>query len=236
MENNIRVLFCCPSPRANIVEVQKWQYKLPVDKFIPYFMWEPDAYHVAREFFLEHTEYTHLAIATDDIVLKPEHIQAIKRDLEEKDYPVICGMMNINEDGFGADMMNITTNVPSYRWYNRQYDWIYTKDIPKYTGKWGPIIPVGYNGFALMVLRRDIVKRFAFESDALYENIPAKKGGALDVHVCWNCSKNGISVMTDTRIEMRHLRKSGKMRVDVMKPFALYWRMNGKRIFYDVIY
>jgi hypothetical protein len=83
------ILHTIPSPRANIGEVQRYQGILPFDKFIPYFMWEPGAYHVIREFFLEHTEYTHLMIGTDDIIVRPYHCLRIYKDLLEYDYPVI---------------------------------------------------------------------------------------------------------------------------------------------------
>lgn len=143
--------------------------------------------------------------------------------------------MNINEVGFGSDLMNITRNVPSKRMFNRIYEWIPTKDILGISNG-NPIISVGYNGFALMTIRRDVIERIPFESDSLYENTPVKTGGAVDTHFCFSCNKNTIPVKTDTRVVMRHLRTSGKMRVEKAKPFCLWWKRDGTRKVYDVKY
>ena len=72
--NNVNLLLFRGSPRSNIENVEMWNGILPCDKLIIRFVSEFKAYKKAREFFIEHKEYTHLVIATDDIVVHPKHI------------------------------------------------------------------------------------------------------------------------------------------------------------------
>lgn len=220
-----------PSPRANIPQVLRYQRDLPFDRFIPYFMKEVDAYQLARNFFLEHEEYTHLAVGTDDIVVYPDHIKQLAKDLEEHDYHVLSGTMNVYQEDL--QFLNICTKSVSLRWHDRYYDWIPAKDIPKYTLN-GPIIPVAFSGFPLMVIRRDVVEQIPFYSDAMYNDVPYKEGGSLDVQYCFNATRKGYGIYADTRVFMIHLRMAGKIRVGKIKPMCLFWPVNGKKQIFDV--
>lgn len=229
----MKILHAIPSPRDNILEVLKWQHKLPFDLFIPKFLIESDAYHLVREFFLEHEEYTHLAIGTDDIVVKPEHLRQLEQDIVEYDYPVICGMMNVNQEDLG--ILNITppSNVPHSEWSKRKYEWISRDRLYSHTqdGK-NPIIEVGFNGFALMIIRRDIVQTIDFYSDYICNPIPWQIAGAFDVQFCFQCHKRDIPIYTDTRVDLLHLRKSGTHRVGIDDPYVIY--RNGKDTKFNV--
>lgn len=227
----VNILHCIPSPRANIRQVQQYQGRLPYDRFIPYFMKEFDAYYCCRQFFLEHKEYTHLAIGTDDIIVKPEDMIQLGKDLEEKDYPILTGTMNVYQEDF--QYLNITKNVVSPRWHDRFYEWIPAKDVGKHT-KNGPIILVAFSGFPVMIIRRDVVEKIPFYTDSMFNEITQKDGGSLDVQYCWNAHKLGIGIYADTRVFMVHLRMEGKIRVGKEEPFCLYWPKNKPRQFFDV--
>ena len=231
MVNRVNILHVIPSPRDNIPQVLKHQADLPFDRFIPKFLKEVDAYHCAREFFLNHPEYTHLAIGTDDIIVTLDHINQLAKDLEEVDYPVISGMMNVYQEDM--QFMNICKKLVSVRWYDRYYEWIPLKDIPNHT-KQGPIIQVSFSGFPLMVIRRDVVEKIPFYSDAMYNDVPYKNSGSLDVQFCYNATKLGINIFCDTRDLMEHLRLSGKIRVGKEKPHCVFWPVGKPKQYFDI--
>ena len=78
----LKILLGRGSPRSNIEAVEHWNQFLPCDKIIPRFVTEFKAYKMMRDYFLKHTEYTHLVLATDDIVVHPKHIDMLIDDLE----------------------------------------------------------------------------------------------------------------------------------------------------------
>jgi len=231
-----KILHAIPSPRDNIQGVLDYQPDLPFDRFIPKFMPEVDAYHLVRDFFLENKQYTHLAIGTDDIVVKPEHMLALAADLEGKDYPVLTGVMNVYQEDH--DLLNITPNgsIPSPIWAKRIYNWINKKEMYRYTANGtNPIIQVGFSGFPVMIIRRDVVERIPFESDAKYNPVPFPLGGSLDVQFCYSCHRMKIPIFCDTRVEMDHLRLSGQNRVGTARPHAVHWVKDTQKI-YEIRY
>lgn len=227
----VNILHVIPSPRANVPAVLNYQRELPFDRFIPYFLKEVDAYALARDYFLEHKEYTHFAVGTDDIVVKPEHILHLAKDLEETDYPILSGVMNVYQEDW--QYLNICKNLVSPRWYDRYYDWIPRKDLPKYTQD-GPIIPVAFSGFPLMIIRRDVVEKIPFYSDNMYNDVSYKDGGSLDVQFCYNARREGFEIHADTRVFMEHLRMSGTIRVNKVKPVCVLWKPDGTKQIFDV--
>lgn len=232
LPSRINILHAIPSPRDNIPQVLHFQKDLPYDRLLPKFMREVDAYYLIREYFLEHEEYTHLAIGTDDIIVRPDHILQLANDLAEKDYPVLTGIMNVYQED--VQEINITPKdqIPSIRWNDRVYRWIYRIDLPSYTheGK-QPIIQVGFSGFPLMVIRRDVMEKIHFANDSSTNNIPYPMGGSMDVHFCHNCYQLNIPIFADTRVDMMHLRMSGIMRVDKEAPEVVLWKGKTKQSF-----
>lgn len=227
----MKILHVIPSPRANISKVLEHQEKLSWDRFIPYFLKEVDAYNVSRDFFLSHPEYTHLAVGTDDIVVKQEHLDQLEKDLEENDYQVLTGTMNVYQDDIS--LLNITMKAVSPKWYNREYHWITADEIPNLT-KENPIIQVKFSGFPLMVIRRDIVEQIPFYSDSMYNEVSYKDSGSLDVQFCFNALRLDVAMFADTRVFMTHLRTSGTMRVGTEKPYCTFNPVKGKKQVFDV--
>ena len=76
----VKLLLFRGSPRSDITEVESENQALPCDKLIIRYVGEFLAYKQARRFFLEHKEYTHLVLATDDIVVKPDNIKQLYDD------------------------------------------------------------------------------------------------------------------------------------------------------------
>ena len=126
---NVNLLLFRGSPRSNIIHVESWNEMLPCDKLIIRFTAEYKAYKRARQEFLEHPEYTHLVIATDDIVVHPRHIERLQKALEEHDFPVLSGFMNVEQND--TQNMNICKKIGMKDRRLRKYEWIKLDDIPK---------------------------------------------------------------------------------------------------------
>lgn len=216
MTNNVNMLLFRGSPRSDIENVEVWNYRLPCDKLIVRFVSEYKAYKVARDFFLEHKEYTHFVIATDDIVVQPRHIERLQEDLENHDFPVVSGYMNVDQTDI--ENMNICWKIGMKDRKLRKYEWIKYSDIPD-----DQFIGVEFAGFGLTAIRRDIIENYpVFAADRVFEGKPPDRGASLDFVFCWYCKENAIPVMVDTEIKMKHLRASGTMRVGKKHPKVEY--------------
>lgn len=216
----VNLLLFVPSPR-DIPQVLDEHPLLPCDIFVVKYKSEWPAYFDGREFFLTHKEYTHLAFACDDVVIKPQHIRRIVRDLELFDYEVLSGMMNVEQDDL--ETVNITPkhNVPSPRHEERFYEWYKKADL---AGK--GIIEAGFSGFPLMVLRRKVVEQIPFDTDGGFNGSDNHSGGSLDVMFCKACHDNNIPIMVDTNVILLHMRRAGISRVGGLNP-DWYFRPKG---------
>lgn len=218
---NIKILLGRGSPRSNIEAVEHWNQFLRCDKIIPKFTTEHKAYAQMRKYFLDHTEYTHLVLATDDIVVTPPHIEYLISDLTEQDYPVLSGIMNVDQKD--QTYVNIAMELPIKDRNHRRYDWVTRKqlvDMPD-------IFKVAFSGFPLMAIRRDVVNKIMFDADRVFEGKPPHHGASLDTVFCWYCKERDIPIMVDQSISMTHLRRKGRMRTS--KPDKLFfWPENGQ--------
>ena len=215
--NNVNLLLFRGSPRSNIENVEMWNGILPCDKLIIRFVSEFKAYKKAREFFIEHKEYTHLVIATDDIVVHPKHIERLQMKLENSDYPVYSGMMNVEQTD--VENRNICYKIGMKERALRKYEWIRKSDI---TEKY---LTVEFAGFGLTAIRRDIVEGYPiFAADKVFQGFPPHRGASLDFVFCWYCKDKGIPIIADTTIDMKHLRKSGTHRVGSKHPVVEHWK------------
>ena len=93
------------SPRSNIPKVEYNNQFLPCDRLIARYIPEWHAYQIMRNYFLQHKEYTHLVLATDDIVVLKKDIEQLQKNLGD-DYPVIAGIMNVDQDDENQDVPN----------------------------------------------------------------------------------------------------------------------------------
>ena len=205
----INFLLCRGSPRSNIHDVEFFNKLLPCDRLMVRYIPEYQAYKIMRNYFLSHPEYTHMVLATDDIVVIPEHVIQLKKDLQTHDYPVLSGMMNVNQgDKINVNLsMRIAAKERSFR----TYYWINRNDLPVQS-----IFQVEFSGFPLMAIRRDIVERFEFDADKILMGGKAENGASLDLVFCWKCKEVGIPIFADQRIDMRHLRKEGKFQIGIL--------------------
>lgn len=213
----INLLLCCPSPR-DIPEVQEAWAKLPYDRIEAKYYVERIAYQLLRKFFLEHKEYTHLAICPDDLVIKPEHVQKLLQELEKHDYPTIAGVCNVNLDD-KIEYCAITHNLPhptrpdpekkriGWRWYQ----WYKFDELPDH------VFAVPFSGFACQIIRRDMVERYNFLDDAKPNGYDPKNQFTSSVDVMWanTAATENIPLMVDPSVRMRHLKKLGMIEVTI---------------------
>lgn len=218
------ILFGIPSP-FDYRLVEKHQPNQKCDRIIPKYYTEVQAYKIIRDYFIDHRKYTHLAIACSDIVVLDQHITQAYKNIKEFDWPVFSGVMNIALEYL--NILNVTKN-----WVHPQqlvYDWYTREEIDPQN----PIWQVKWSGFPFMVLKRDIVEQFEFESLSSYNKIDSEnKVGCLDVIICHKFNENNIPIHADTRINLLHLKEvqeeSQPTLVGKKDPVIYFW-FNGKR-------
>ena len=211
------ILLGIPSP-FDFVLPTKYRSLLPCDKIIPKYYREDRAYKIIRDYFLEHIEYTYLAVACSDIWITPKDIQYLYEDAKHG-YPVFGGIMNISLEQI--DVYNVTVNYvderhPKFIWYTKQ-------TLPK-----KDVFPVGFSGFPLLCLAREIVNKFDFEPMSLYSNKPDLYPGSLDRVLCYKLNKARITILADKRINLLHLKEihtqSQEVLVGIEKSMTEFWK------------
>jgi len=227
-------LLCSPSPR-NIPEVLEAHRRLPYDKLYAKYFIEGDAYWHLRNFFLKSKEYTHMILIPDDLVVLPQDMEQLWYDLQEYDYPILSGMCNVDLDTM-RDYFSITENLPHpvrplkkvddperRRWWGwRWYAWFNSEMIKKeqirqaaMTGYRHPIFRVMHSGFALQCLRRDVVEKISFVTDAADNAMPQAECSSVDIMFSNSCALANIAIMVDPRIKMLHLRHGGPVEIEL---------------------
>lgn len=214
--HKVKLLLARGSPRCYIPAVEEANANLHVDRIIPQYYHEYPAYKIMRNFFLDNPVYTHLVLATDDIVVQPSHLMRLQYDLERDDFPVLSGMMNVNLDD--KVFVNLTESMPSKKRNARKYVWMTRNDLVVKDD----IFPVAFSGFPLMAIRRDVVEQITFDADKVWEGQP-DKGASLDIVFCWNCMERNILVMVDKTIDMLHLRTAGGLNVGTLPKKLVFW-------------
>jgi len=176
-----------------------------------------------RNYFLRHEEYTHLVLATDDIVVLPNDVHRLSKDLESQYYPVLSGLMNVDLDD--KTWVNLSMSLPmknrrlrSYSWLNREQ--LFVKDN---------IFQVAFSGFPLMAICRDVVKSLSFDADKVFEGLPPHRGASLDFVFCWYCQERDIPIMVDKRIDLLHLRTAGGLEVGKHQKQLIFWPQGGEQ-------
>ena len=217
--NKLKILLGRGSPRSNIPKVEYQNQFLPCDKIIPRYITEWKAYQHMRNFFLNHKEYSHLVMATDDIIVQPWQIELLIHDIKEFDFPVISGVMNVEQND--KEELNICYKIAAKKRSLRLYEWIKRSELPDVD-----IFQVQFSGFPLMAISRKIVERNRFMADKIFQGQGVSHGASLDLVFCWWCIENKIPVYVDQRIMLNHRRSSGTMQTNLDD--KLYFWPEGK--------
>lgn len=224
----IKLLLAVTCPRDNIEEVSKQWPELPCDKLLIKFLPEYQVYGIMRNYFLyEDGDWTHLVISSDDLVVKKENIEWLLEVLEQQDLPVVSGVCNIDETDF--DLLNITPphNIPEAKtpYLERKYEFMRDSQINQ-NNLDHQLVRVGFSGFPLMAIRRDIIEKIPFETDAEAMQKPIEYGQSTDLIFCYRCMEEGIPIYADTKNFMKHLRLSGEIQVGKKPSDAVFYAWN----------
>lgn len=223
----IKLLILNPSPR-NIkifqVKLDKINKKYDVLRIKNDFD-EKNAYNSGRKFFLEHTEYTHLAILPDDLLCEVEDVDKLISDLEEFNYPVISGICNfaMSTAKFFNNMSAIEyTKYDAVDEISRTGRFNYFQQImsrkryeeikEEMKDKPNRIIRVALANFPLTIARRDVIEKFEFGANLM----------GVDTVFAQDCINNGIPQYMDLDVEMWHIKgieQNHEMRGSIVMAF-----------------
>ena len=198
MSNKINPLICLPSPRDIPVVKEALDEIKDYDKlWMKYFYDELKAYELMRNYFLEHKEYTHLAIMPDDLFLDPESFYKLIEDLKKRDYPVLSGIANFNCDKFETYDIDLAIDYN----HSNGREHLMANEIPnrEYYAKAGTnkgIKKVAFAGFPLTFIRRDVVEKIPFRS----------LGRGIDTSFCVDCLRNRVDQYVDFDARSLHLK------------------------------
>lgn len=194
----MKLLLGMPSPR-NIPEViDEWD-KLKEDYIVAKHYKEWSAYQIIRNFFLNHKEYTHLGLCPDDLIVTQGDIDKLKRF----DYPVICGVANVNLDEDNPVSV-IIDSIPDMNREYRSFNFSKYEDLDDIT-------QVQHAGFPLQIIRRDVVEQIDFDSESKLDGNDPDKWGNIDLIFSHNCKKLGIPIHCYKGAKMIHLRGMGEL-------------------------
>jgi len=172
-----------------------------VDKLWVKYMPMKDAYNTARNEFLRR-DYTHLIVSSDDITPSRESVAMLMLDAWLYDFPVVSGCCRVHERSMKINITVKPVRIPkSGKIYRENYPflWIDALKNPR-------IIEVWFVGFALTMIRRDVVEKIPFRAwDA------EKLGDFMyDLSFSYDCAEAGIKKYADLRVFSEHYPSTKK--------------------------
>jgi hypothetical protein len=210
-QNKVNLLIINPSPR-NIkpfeIKLEKLNQKYDIFREKNNHD-EVNAYKICRDFFLEHTEYTHMAILPDDLLVDVKHVDKLVEDLEQFDYDVLSGISNfacstrsmwnkmtcIDYKNYGAvDQLEKTGRFDFFRQTMTREDYNkIKKDMEKKPNR---IIRVALSNFPFTIVKRSVVEQIEFGINLM----------GVDTVFFQSCIKKGIATYADLDVQMVHLK------------------------------
>jgi hypothetical protein len=226
-QKKVNLLIVNPSPR----KIKWFEHKLKILNTKYDIFREKDnldevnAYKECRDFFLEHTEYTHMAILPDDLLVDLKHVDKLVADLEEFDYDVLSGICNFAAES--KNMFNRMTCIP-YSDYvavgqlakTGRFDFFkqtmtrddYNKLKEDMAKKPNRIIRVALSNFPFTVIKRHVVEKIEFGMNLM----------GVDTVFFQSCINKGIATYADLDVQMLHLKnieESSDMQTMILPAF-----------------
>jgi hypothetical protein len=158
------------------------------------------AYKIAKHYFLQHDEYSHLALLADDLIVTQHDIYELLGWSELCE--VICGCCNVDLTA-NRDLLNISTVLPSRSASGRTYRFI-RHDDP--IARWNGLVAMPFAGTAFIILARNAVKQLSFDNDHRYSSLPEIYGCCQDVMMCNDLNDLNIPLYVDFKSKMHHLK------------------------------
>lgn len=166
-----------------------------------------EAYTKLRNWFLEHTEYSHLVLLIDDVLITQNEFDILREDLHTNDYQILAGIGNVSYlrlEEYSPVMDTLPTMEAD------TYHFLTKAQLDDFLAKGEYIKQVMFEGFSLPFIRRDVV-----------EMIPFRGPDSVDTHFATDCAAKGVATYVDLRAKMFHLKwrlglnKYENMNVDV---------------------
>lgn len=166
-------------------------------KYHPY-----PTYSLAREYFLDHPEYTHLILHPNDIIVTRVNVLQLIDDIKKYEYDNISGVSNVDLELY-QNHWAFCQELPKIAHEERVFPWV-KMDEDK------GIRQVKHSGFQLFAMSRRVLKKFDIAGDELYlPGVPP--GFSTDLVWSHQMAAANIPIYVDTRINMFHLRYEGEM-------------------------
>jgi hypothetical protein len=172
---------------------------------------EINAYRTIRNFFLEHKEYTHMALIPDDLLVDVKHVDKLVEHITGQgfnDYPVISGVCNFactNKKFFNNMAMIEYGKIDAQAQLEKTGRYDYFKHImsrerynhlkEKMKDKPNRIIRVIFSAFPLTIIRRDVMEKIEFGMNLM----------GVDTVFFQSCIKAGIPTFADLDVQTLHL-------------------------------
>lgn len=199
----MKLLIGIPSPR-DIPQFLEATTKLNYDKFWARYFHEYEAFRLIHDFFLEHKEYSHLAILCDDLIVTQRDADTLFQEAIANDYPVLGGLCPVNRDECFDGMVNISlTHTTNPDRKQRRYEFMTIKQWEEYPRP-KPTVQTKWQGFPFSIIQRDIIERFEFKTDGFYNNKPGR-GCCTDNVFNWELAKAGIPMYSNLNVYMHHM-------------------------------
>ena len=181
-----------------------------IDRLEIWNFWHEEAHKMARDFFLEHDEYTHFLFLSEDVIQTPEMVKLLIQDVETYNFPVVMGLSNIDSthEDVNISLRDLRRVVVSSR-----NTYKHPKLRQVVLGDLGfPFIKVKFCGNTLAMYRRDVVEKLSFKpykrilDQVRRERFCADRpfGIMFDLQMCNELAKLRIPIVVDARCLVMH--------------------------------
>jgi hypothetical protein len=180
------------------------------DKIIYHWYWLGQCRPLMRRAFLESSEYTHLAILCDDLIVNEESVNKLLKHIEtdEQKYGFVCGVANVDNTPERRNLLNVALTTAGKR-RNYVYNSIEVgSEVHKSLLAQPQPVPIKHMGEPFPIIRKDIAAQFTFDLDDKIHGFMMKDGCCNDVVMSNEAEELGIPIWCDFTAFMYHLKTS----------------------------
>jgi hypothetical protein len=202
--STINPLIIIPSPR----DIQS--VKDAIDKclkkydkvWFKYWTQKAQPYKYIKQYFLKRTQYTHLVLLPDDLIINQEGVDRLFSTVskEPDKYKVLMGDCPISYTD--KTYCSFTKNLPALEHSRRYYDWVKIEEV-----KGKGIIQVIHSGTPFAIFKRNVVEKLSFDSDYKW-NLGNTYGSSEDVVISNELTNMLVPIYVDTDARFIHLKDS----------------------------
>jgi len=175
--------------------------------FLRYFRY-PRVYKVANDFIKLHSEYSHIFWLQNDIVLNPINFESCIQKSIHYNFSILGLSMNVDLDEF-RNKLAYTVNPFDTKTYDN-FKWAKK-------GEHEGIIKVFHNGGPFLI-KRDLYLKFP----VIGEDVTGFNADIVLGKQLWDDS---INYYLDSEANLKHLRFTGKMQVNLKRPHTEFTRV-----------